>query len=194
MVFGEVVYFALSQLDPNKAIGIDTLSPKILKHCALSLTRWLYHFFNLSVIIPHEWKSSERSSSVKNYRSISLLCNTSTVLEPLIYNKLINHMLSNNTKCQFEFLPSRSTTQQLLLHISYQANSYGHQTDSIYLRNAYDSVPHNKLLIKIYYGIAGHLWNWFYNYLCNRTQRVKIGTSISDPLPVLSEVRTITYF
>ena len=60
IVFSEdEVYSALNQLDPNKATGIDTISPKILKHCALSLTRPLCHLFNLSLstgAIPQEWK------------------------------------------------------------------------------------------------------------------------------------------
>ena len=86
LVFNEdEVYSALSQLDPNKATGIDKISPRVLKHCASSLTRPLCHLFNLSLstgVIPQEWKvhlvvpvhkSSDRSS-VKNYRPISLLC------------------------------------------------------------------------------------------------------------------------
>jgi len=205
LVFNEdEVYSALSQLDSNKATGLDTISPKILKHCASSLTRPLWHLFNLSLstgIIPQEWKvhliipvfkSAERSS-VKNYRPISLLCNTSKVLESLIYNKIINHILNNISTHQFGFLPGRSTTQQLLLYLNdiYQATSQGHQTDSIYLdfRKAFDSVSHSKLLVKLsYYGITGNLWNWFNNYLHNRLQCVKICSSISNLLPVLSGV------
>ena len=95
--------------------------------------------------------------------------------------------------CQFGFLPGRSTTQQLLLYLNdiYQATSQGHQTDSIYLdfRKAFDSVPHNKLLVKLSHnGITGNLWNWFNHYLHNRSQCVKICSSISDFLPVLSGV------
>ena len=205
IVFSEdEVYSALNQLDPNKATGINTISPKILKHCALSLTRPLCHLFNLSLTtgaIPQEWKvhlivpvykSAERSS-VQNYRPISLLCNTSKVLESLFYNRIINHVLDNITTCQFGFLPGRSTTQQLLLYLNdiYQATSQGYQADSIYLdfRKAFDSVPHNKLLVKLSLnGIKGNLWNWFNNYLHNRSQCVKICSSISDFLPVLSGV------
>ena len=53
------VYSALNQLDPSKATGIDTISPKVLKYCASSLTRPLCHLFNLSLstgVIPLEWK------------------------------------------------------------------------------------------------------------------------------------------
>ena len=160
--------------------------------------------FNLSLstgVIPQEWKvhlvvpvhkSSDRSS-VKNYRPISLLCNTSKVLETLVYNRIITHLLNNITTHQFGFLPGRSTTQQLLLYLNkiFQATLQGHQTDSIYLdfRKAFDSVSHNKLLAKLSNnGIAGNLWNWFNSYLHNRFQCVKICSSISDPLPVLSGV------
>ncbi|XP_065893973.1 uncharacterized protein [Dysidea avara] len=53
------VYYVLCQLDPNKATGIDKISPKVLKNCAFSLTRPLCHLFNLSLStgsIPEEWK------------------------------------------------------------------------------------------------------------------------------------------
>ena len=200
----EEVYSVLSQLDPNKATGIDSISPKILKYCAPSLTHPLYHLFNLSLafgVIPQEWKvhlvvpvyKSADRSSVKNYRLISLLCNTSKVLETLIYNKIIDHVLNNVTTCQFGFLPGRSTTQQLLLYLNniFKATSQGHQIDSIYLdfHKAFDNVSHSKLLVKLSnYGITGNLWNWFNNYLRNRFQHVKVCNVISDPLPVLSGV------
>ena len=96
------MHSALNQLDPSKTTSIDTISPKALKHCtcASSLTRPLCHLFNLSLstgVIPQEWKvhlvvpvyKSSDQSSVKNYRPISLLCNTSKVLETLIYNSII---------------------------------------------------------------------------------------------------------
>ena len=55
----EEVYAALVQLDPNKATGIDKISPKVLKHCASSLYHPLCNLFNLSLstgAIPTEWK------------------------------------------------------------------------------------------------------------------------------------------
>ena len=107
-----------SVLDPNKATGIDSISPKILKYCASSLTCPFCHLFNLSLAsstIPQEWKIHlvvpvYKSASIKNYRPISLLCNTSKVLETLIYNKIIDHVPDNITNCQLGFLPGRSTT------------------------------------------------------------------------------------
>jgi len=102
----EEVYSVLTQLDPNKVTGIDTISPRILKHCASSLTRPLCHLFNLSSStgsIPRQWKvhlivpvhKSADQASVKNYRPISVLCNISKVLESLVYNRIINCVLNN---------------------------------------------------------------------------------------------------
>uniref|UniRef100_A0A1X7T851 Reverse transcriptase domain-containing protein n=1 Tax=Amphimedon queenslandica TaxID=400682 RepID=A0A1X7T851_AMPQE len=47
------------------------------------------------------------------------------------------------------------------------------QTDAVYLdlRKAFDSVPHDKLLVKLFStGISGRLWEWFREYLSSRVQ------------------------
>ena len=64
-------------------------------------------------------------------------------------------------------------------------------TDVIYLdfRKAFDSVPHNKLLMKLWnMGISGDLWMWFRSYLNGRQQVVSINNHLSEPLPVHSGV------
>jgi len=90
------VFEVLSQLGTSKAIGIDGIGPKILKHCATSLSRPLCHLFYLvypldlysksgktHIIIPIH-KANDHSL-VNNYHPISLLSNTSKVLERLIF-------------------------------------------------------------------------------------------------------------
>ena len=198
------VYNALISLDPNKALGIDGIGPKILKNCSESLFQPLCHLFNLSLsssIIPIEWKihriipifKSGDRSSISNYRPISLLCNVSKVLEHIISNKIINHITTMISPNQFGFLQHRSTTQQLILFLSdiHNAMSNGHQADVIYLdfKKAFDSVPHTNLLIKLWtFRITGCLWEWFKSYLTNRQQCVCINDSTSKTLPVLSGV------
>ena len=51
------------------------------------------------------------------------------------------------------------------------------------LSAAFDTVDHNKLLDMLYYeiGIRGTAYTWCKSFLTNRTFRVKIGNSYSDP-------------
>ena len=94
------VYEALINLKPNKAMGVDNIGPNILKSCASVLYKPLHYLFTLSVRyckLPNEWSihcitpvfKSGNKNSVKNYRPISLLCNTSKILEKIIYDKII---------------------------------------------------------------------------------------------------------
>jgi hypothetical protein len=54
---------------------------------------------------------------------------------------------------------------------------------------AFDKVPHERLLKKLsYYGIRGHLLQWFRGFLTHRTQQVVCDGEISTPRVVLSGV------
>ena len=158
------VYSTLINLDINKATGTDNIGPKVLKHCATSIFQPIHYLFNLTIshsTIPNEWKvhqivpvlKSGDKSLVKNYWSISLLCSISKILKYIINNKTVSFVSSSISHCQFGFLRGRSTIQQLLLFLNHIHNSIsdGHQHDVIYLdfRKAFDSVPHNDLLVKL---------------------------------------------
>ena len=41
----EEVYLTLTNLDPHKAFGFDCISPAVLKHCAIALTKPLQYVF-----------------------------------------------------------------------------------------------------------------------------------------------------
>ena len=198
------VYSELTKLDTSKAMGIDNIGPKILKFCAPALYLPIHHLFSLSLshqCLPAEWcihsivpvfKSGDRTSII-NYRPISLLCTISLVLERLIYNKVLAVASNRISSFQFGFTKNRSTVHQLLLFINQFFSSFGQkvQTDVIYLdfRKAFDSVPHNELLLKLWlFGITGNLWLWFKAYLTSRKQLVSVNHCFSTTLPVLSGV------
>jgi len=177
-------------------MGIDSISPKVLKHCALAIFEPVNHLFQLSLdqgYLPQEWKlhlvtpvfKSGDRSLVNNYRPISLLCIISKVLERLIFDHIIDYLSSKvlNTH-QFGFLRGKSTIQQLLLFLGDITNAINEhlQVDAIYLafRKAFDSVPHDKLLLKLQaIGISGCLWLWFRAYLTNRQQATVIERQVS---------------
>ena len=55
------------------------------------------------------------------------------------------------------------------------------------IQKAFDSVSHKRLLkILSQYGLHENLVNWFDNFLNNRSQRVVINNSLSDPLTIYS--------
>ena len=65
------------------------------------------------------------------------------------------------------------------------------QTDILYLNfaKAFDSMDHAILLEKLErYGVAGHLHDWFKNYLQHRQQRVVVDGFTFSWAPVTSEV------
>ena len=119
----------------------------------------------------------------------------SKVLEHLIYNKVSKFITDNNILClhQFGFRQQHSTTQQLLIFLTnvHHALNNSPKCDVIYLdfKKAFDSVPHQELLLKLWkVGVVGSLWRWFREYLSNRYQHVCINNSNSSTLPVISGV------
>ena len=173
----------------------------MLQCCAEALFEPLHHLFTLSLryaTVPSKWKihkivpvfKAGDLSSVKNYRPISLLSNTSKLLERLVFNKIIDHVSKLINPFQFGFTRNCSTLQQMLIFIDQILNSSS-QTDVIYfdISKAFDTVSHSILLTKLWsFGITGVLWSWFKDYLSNRSQRVSINHYLSNPLPVLSGV------
>ena len=192
---------ALNNLKPNKARGIDNIAPVILKNCAFALALPIHHLFTISLHsrnLPCEWKihkiipvfKSGDKTSVANYRPISLLCVISKALERLVYDKVIDTIAPSITPHQFGFQSNASTQQQLLIYF-HQLITSREEINTIYIdfRKAFDSVPHNGLLVKLWnIGITGTLWNWFNSYLSNRSQCVSVENRLSDCLPVISGV------
>ena len=53
------------------------------------------------------------------------------------------------------------------------------------LSKAFDSLNHNKLLVKLSsVGASPHVLNWFKSYLTGRSQSLRINSILSDPLPI----------
>ena len=159
-------------------------------HC---ITCFVYAL--ILAIYPADWKihkiipvfkSGDRSLII-NYRPISLLSNISKVLERLIYDKIIYHVIPY---IKSRFMLNRSTTQQLLIFF-HDIFSSKYQTDAVYLdiSKAFDSVSHFHLLDKLTsINISGNLWLWFRAYLTDRFQYVSINNQCSQLMPVESGV------
>ena len=117
-----------------------------------------------------------------NYRPIATLSPFAKVLERLIYNQLYAFLEKNNILYKYQYGFRKSfTTEQATLEITDSLNmaiDNKQITCGIFLdlSKAFDTVNQNILLSKLYaYGIRGISYNWFENYLHQRTQYFIIG-------------------
>ena len=128
---------------------------------------------------------------VENYRPISILSSLSKVLEKLINIRLVNFLESANllSTNQFGFRIKRSTSDAVHSLTDYVATGLDVQKKCIAvfldLAEAFDTVSIPTLLTKLEcLGIRGLPLELFKSYLSERSQRVKIGEWISEPLSI----------
>ena len=196
----------LKKLDASKAQGPDGLPPRVFKELASELSLPLAMLYNKSLesnVIPSDWKRADVTAIFKkgsrsepgNYRPVSLTCIACKILESCVRDVIVSYMNDNNlyAKCQHGFRNKRSCSTQLIevMEEITELLDNGYPVDIIYLdfRKAFDSVPHNRLLMKIKsYGIVGNVYNWVKDFLTNRIQRVRVGDSYSPVADVLSGI------
>jgi hypothetical protein len=202
----EMVETKLKSLNVNKSMGPDGIHPRVLKELAKQLSSPLAIIFQKSIeygSIPKDWRLADISpiyksgdkSNPSNYRPVSLKCIACKIMESLIRDKLLDHMLKNQlfSNKQFGFIKKRSTILQLLKFMDDLTGNMedGAETDVIYtdFQKAFDKVPYERLLLKIKcYGINGKLWQWRQAFLEKRQQRVKLKGTRSGLIDVLSGV------
>ena len=202
----DAVLKKLKELKVNKAPGPDEIPAVILKEMAEELAEPLRVVFQKSVdsgIVPEQWKKAHVTPILKkgdqslpsNYRPISLTCIACKLLESLMKDHIDHHMKVNNlaTKSQYGFTCGRSTKTNLIDCMEEWTKALDDKVgiDVIYLdfRKAFDSVPHQRLLVKLdSYGIRGTTQSWIKSFLSDRTQSVVLGGCISSCVNVTSGV------
>ena len=205
-VTDDAVYSKLTALKTHKSPGLDGISPKLLKACALTLTPFLAALFNHSIqsgVVPTDWKHSVISPIYKggdrslpcNYRPISLLSVVSKILESIIDDAL-RHSLEATRQlhnAQHGFRNVRSCTTNLICALDDWTRSIdrGLGVDVVYVdfSKAFDKVSHRLLLNKLpTFDIPRQLLVWFENYLNGRKFQVRVYNELSDPRIVTSGV------
>ena len=201
-----IIRTILRSLKSNSAAGPDCLPSIFFKQTASELA------FPLSIIyrtfidlhtLPTEWRHANITPKFKkgspsdpaNYRPIALTCCCCKVLESIISSELIqylhDHQLIN--KHQHGFLKNHSTCTNLIESLHDWTLSISNH-DSVVVgyvdfARAFDSVSHQKLLTKLTgYGIQGNLLFWIQAFLTNRTQAVKVGSTLSSSRSVISGI------
>ena len=182
------------------------ISTRILKECAQELSTSLCTLFNKSFtsgLIPTEWKMANitpihkkgHKHKKENYLQVSLTSIVCKVAEKIVRSRVTafwsEHQVLNSH--QFGYLKGKSKLAQLLscFHDWSSSRNNSKITDVVFLdlSKAFDSVPHERLLLKLNkHGIDGPLLLWFRHFLTNRQQRVVICGTYSNWSAVTSGV------
>ncbi len=196
----------LKSLAVNKSMGPDGIHPRLLKETANIMAPQLSLLFSKSMNegkLPPDWKVADvkpifkkgQKSNVENYRPVSLTSVVGKVMEGIIRDEIMSHLLNHDaiSPHQHGFVSGRSTVTQLLetLELWTKILDEGGSVDIVYLdfRKAFDKVAHERLMRKIEsHNIKGKLLEWIRAFLTNRTQKVVINDSTSSTQPVTSGV------
>ena len=194
---------AFKLIDVNKSPGYDEITGKVVKAVSNEIRNPLMYIFNLSFktgIFPDKMKiariiplfKSEDSSSVNNYRPISILPVFSKFLERIIYNRIYTYIKSNNLlyQRQYGFQKNHSTDHAIIdlvdeITKKFENNEYvlGVFID---LSKAFDTVDHDILLDKLkYFGIHNNNHKLLKNYLANRKQYISYNNKRTSLLNII---------
>ena len=196
----------LNRLKRNKATGIDSLPPNLLKDCAEEIAGPLAHIINLSLMtstVPSIWKAAKvnpiyKSGNVdlvENYRPISILPTLSKLLERAVHDQLYSFLEDNRllSDYQFGFRKRRSTklAATLLCDSVRKGFEGGLLVGCLFLdlAKAFDTMGHSLIIEKLMlHGVSGPELAWVTDYLFNRTQTVDIDNHLSSKETIHSGV------
>ncbi len=154
-------------------------------------------------VVPKDWRRTEVIPVHKkgpinlpcNYRPISLTSIACKIMESIIREYLMKHMIDNDlfAEQQHGFLPGRSCVTQLLDVLDDWFLNFDNNVpvDEIYLDmvKAFDTVPHRRLFTQLHsYGITEKIHSWIRAFLTDREQRTRINGSFSNWTKVLSGI------
>ena len=186
--------FKTSSLDPIPSSLLKDVLPEILPQLVelvnLSLATGVFpDEMKLATITPILKKQGADNSDLKNFRPVSNLSYFSKLLERVIAARLNAHLTKHglHNPNQSAYRPGHSVETAL----TSIADSIFRSLDSkegvvmvlLDLSAAFDTIDHSLLLERLrdVFGIGGIALAWFQSYLSNRSFRVRVGDSLSEP-------------
>lgn len=197
----------VEHLNPNKAPGPDGINASALRHLPSNFIQEITDIFNQlweQGDFPTTWKTStiigipkstRPSSNPSNLRPIALLPVISKVYEKLLLSRMQIHEEEHHflKPEQFGFRKQHSTELQILrltedIHDNLNKR-YFPLVIFIDFARAFDSVWHDALLLKLCrLQYPPQVIHTIKNFLRNRSYRIKVNDSISNPKPIHSGV------
>ncbi len=204
----DYIYSELCQLRSSVATGLDGIPASFLKGIAGSIAPALAALINRAIvdgICPAEWKQARiapiakipNSINPSEYRPVSILANMSKPYERWFLHCLRPYIEVHDH--QFAYWPGRSTEDAIALLQHLVSEGFQQCVNiskltkvvliSLDVWRAFDQVPHQALLTELQRrNVPDPLLRLFKSYLHGRTQSVKVGQSVSQPVPVESGV------
>ena len=180
----------LDHLNPRKAVGVDGISPRILRLGSPVLAEEVTKLINFCILnrsLPSEWKQAcltpvfkrEIDTDKANYRPVSILTSLSKVFEKVIYDQTWNafhNVLSSNLS---GFMKTHSCCTALLKMTEDWRNSIDNKEAvaavAVDFSKAFDAINHRLLLAKLKaYGFSPHALELMSTYLLGRQQCVRL--------------------
>ena len=190
----------IKKLDAGKSSS-GNISINILKDYANLLLPRLTACFNAAIIngyFPNELKLGDISPTFKkddkteksNFRPISILSPISKIFERILCNQLMSFMNDKLSKYLCAYRKGCNSEDALLRLLENWRNHLDKKeivgTILCDLSKAFDTLPHDLIIAKLAaYGFGDRALKQIMNYLSNRKQRCKVGSSYSEWADVL---------
>ncbi|MCP3661954.1 MAG: hypothetical protein GY696_05560, partial [Gammaproteobacteria bacterium] len=202
------ILYHIEGLDNNAALGLDGISPRIIKQCKAELAPVLAALLNKcleSGVFPSTWKKARMvpvpkipgTCNISEFRPVSVLPVLSKIAEKWMKCNLLHYLHAHLNPNQFAFNIGRSTEDAINLLQYYITSGFNCCPGvtkvamiSFDVSKAFDQVHKNLLLLSLRrdYHIPDGLAALVDSYLSDRTFTVEINGSRSDPFNVVSGV------
>ena len=188
VVHEDTIKTRLLNLKDDKAAGDDNLSPRILNAVSDESSYPVAVIFRRSLdtgCVPRDWRTANVTVTLifkkgnrhqtSNCRPVSLTSQICKVVESIIRDHLVQHLVYNNliNNSQHGFCKGYSCSTNLLVFLETVIAEIDskHNVDAVYLDLAFDNVPHRQLMLKLKaHGIDGLLGDWIKSWLTDRWQ------------------------
>ena len=172
--------------------NIDELLPVLVELVNLSLQSGNVDGVKLADIIPAIKGEGMDPNILKNYRPVSNLTFLGKIIERVVLRRLTRHMSENNLHCEEQSAYKKNnSTETLLIKVSNDLLIASDERTAtvvmlLDLSAAFDTVDHD-LMLKILeneIGLKGTVLDWFRSFLKGRSQRIRIGSDLSEEIEI----------
>ena len=166
------------------------LQPLILQIVNASLSQGSMDGVKLADIIPLLKNNSLDPNVLKNFRPVSNLTFLGKLIERVVLRRLNDHLSKNNLHCPEQSAYKKNfSTETLLVRIWNDLLVASDEKSAtvvmmLDLSAAFDTVDHDLLLdiLKKEIGLRGTVLKWFESFLKGRSQRIRLGSTVSDEI------------